>query len=150
MVERPRRLAPTGDVSIGIERDWPMFRQPKTTFAAWDKKVAIEACVPGHSPPRWYRDRGVNHPHLTPITIEDQADAIVECIKAGAMAIHTHPRDPATGMGADFLKWLPPIMDRAMEKVDLITAHHTNIRDENGNVDYITPTEKLLELGKGF
>ncbi len=130
--------------------------QPKTTSMA--KKVAIEAAIPGWQPISWYEERGVTN--LPPISFEDQAACIVECVKAGASVIHTHPRDPKTGMTAFMnpvgkpesrhAQCLMEIMDRAFKEVDFVCAHHTWWGDPaKGNEgDFVTQTKLLLELGK--
>ena len=79
-----------------LEQHFNAPAQPRTTMM--DKKIAIEAAIPGWQPISWYEERGVTG--LPPVTFEDQANAIVECVRAGASIIHTHPRDPETGMTA--------------------------------------------------
>lgn len=131
-----------------IEEHFPVVREPK--IPTMDRKVIIEAAIPGWQPIWWYRERGVKN--LPPLTIEEQVDAIVECVKAGASVIHTHPRHPS-----DFLprihdgELLAEIMDGAFEQVDFITAHHTWTWDltKSRATDYISYTKELLERGGG-
>ncbi len=96
---------------------------------------------------------------MPPITFDEQANAIVECVKAGAAVIHTHPRDPDTGLAARVnppstlprhAECLMEVMDRAFKQVDFVTAHHTWTWDfaKSRSVDYITHTKTLLEAGK--
>jgi 3-keto-5-aminohexanoate cleavage enzyme len=139
-----------------LEQHFNAPAQPKTTGMA--KKVAIEAAIPGWQPIGWYEERGVTN--LPPISFEDQANAIVECVKAGASVIHTHPRDPDTGMTAFMepvgspksrhAQCLMEIMDRAHDKVDFVCAHHTWWGNPNkgSQADFITQTKCLLEAGK--
>ncbi|MFC2035173.1 3-keto-5-aminohexanoate cleavage protein [Chloroflexota bacterium] len=140
---------------VGIEKHFPVRAQPKILTMA--KKVAIEVAMPGWQPKEWYTERGVNN--LPPITIKEQADAIVECVKAGAAVVHTHPRDPDTSlplmphppeMVERHGKILAEVMDKAFEKVDFVTAHHTWAWDFSKSMvaDYFTDTKNLLELGK--
>ena len=130
--------------------------QPKTT--GMGKKVAIEAAIPGWQPISWYEERGVTN--LPPISFDDQANAIVECVKSGASVIHTHPRDPDTGMTAHMdpigspksrhAQCLMEIMDRAHKKVDFVCAHHTwwGNAAKGSQADFVTQTKLLLEAGK--
>ncbi|EMR74307.1 hypothetical protein MCGE09_00239, partial [Thaumarchaeota archaeon SCGC AB-539-E09] len=87
-----------------------------------------------------------------PTCIQEQADAMVECVKAGAAAIHTHPRHPSDGLTRIHApKVLTSTMDAAFEEVDFITAHHTwdfNLR-HSWETDYISNPKELLKMGKG-
>jgi len=115
------------------------------------RKVAIEACVPGPLPTKWWSDRGVDN--FPPSTIEGQVDAIVECVNAGASVIHTHPRDPNKGglPQVHATDVMAEIIDRAREQVDFVTCNHTWAWDftKSRAVDYISYTEELLDHGKG-
>lgn len=131
-----------------IEQRYSFEDEPR--IPTMDKKLAIEAAIPGWQPFWWWEKHGVKH--LPPRTIEAQVDAIVECVKAGASTIHTHPRHPSDGLPRYHApELLAEIMDRAFEKVDFITAHHTWTWDfaKSRKVDYIPYTRELLELGKG-
>jgi 3-keto-5-aminohexanoate cleavage enzyme len=138
-----------------VDETFPVKFEPK--IPTMDKKLVIEAAIPGWPPIAWWREQGVNN--LPPTTIEGQADAIVECVKAGASVIHTHPRDPATGVGPGFTtpdglkrhtELLTSIMDLAFEQVDFITAHHTWTFDlsKSRDVDYLTLTKHIMEADK--
>ncbi|MFQ6076578.1 MAG: 3-keto-5-aminohexanoate cleavage protein, partial [Candidatus Bathyarchaeia archaeon] len=130
------------------EEFFPVVREPK--IPTMDKKLVIEAAIPGWQPIWWWRNRGVEN--LPPCTIEDQVDAIVECVKAGASVIHTHPRDPKDCLPQVHApELLTEIMDRAFSEVDFITAHHTWAWDfsKSRAADYISYTKELLERGKG-
>lgn len=139
-----------------LEQHFNAPAQPKTT--GMGKKVAIEAAIPGWQPISWYEERGVTV--LPPVSFDDQANAIVECVKAGASLIHTHPRDPLTGMSAHMdpigepksrhAQCLMEIMDRAHEKVDFVCSHHTWWGNPNkgSQADFVTQTKLLLDLGK--
>ncbi|MFC1937925.1 3-keto-5-aminohexanoate cleavage protein [Chloroflexota bacterium] len=113
-----------------------------------DKKVCIEATIPGWQAVSWYRDRGVNN--MPPLTVEEQVDAIAACIKAGASIIHTHPRDG--GPTQINPKLLARIMDAAFDKAgDFVTMNHCWCWDleKSPYIDYISDAQELLELGKG-
>lgn len=130
------------------EELFPVVREPKIT--TMDKKVVIEAAIPGWQPIWWWRNRGVKN--LPPCTIEEQVDAIVECVKAGASVIHTHPRDPKDCLPQVHApELLAEIMDGAFSEVDFITSHHTWSWDfsKSRAADYISYTKELLERGKG-
>ncbi len=131
-----------------VEKEFPVLRQDRIMTMA--KKVAIEAAIPGWQPIKWWRDRGVNN--LPPLTIEEQVNAIVECVKAGASVIHIHPRDPSDGLPrVHATELMAEIVDRAMEQVDFVTAPHTWAWDfeKSRAADYISYTEEMLERGKG-
>lgn len=138
-----------------LEEHFPAPYQPR--IPTMGRKVVIEAAIPGWQPKGWYEERGVKN--LPPITFDEQANAIVECVRAGAAVIHTHPRDPDTGLTAPVsppstllrhAECLMAVMDRAFEQVDFITAHHTWVWDfsKSRAVDYVTQTKNLLEAGK--
>lgn len=139
-----------------LEQHFNAPAQPRVTSMA--KKVAIEAAIPGWQPISWYEERGVTN--LPPVTFDDQANAIVECVKAGASVIHTHPRDPETGMTAHMdpigspksrhAQCLMEIMDRAHKDVDFVCAHHTwwGNPQKGSQADFITQTKLLLDAGK--
>lgn len=138
-----------------VDEDFPVILDPK--IPTMSRKLIIEAAIPGWHPVSWWREQGVQD--LPPTTIEGQADAIIECVKAGASVIHTHPRDPASGAGPDFttpsgrtrhVELLTEIMDRAFREVDFITAHHSWTYDlaKGRDVDYLTLTQELLDKDK--
>jgi len=132
-----------------IEAMYPAPTLPK--IPTMDKKLIIEACVPGWQPVKWYRDRGIQN--LPPISIEDQAQGIADCVKAGASVIHCHPIDPKTGIAQYYApKLLAEILDRAFDKVgDFVTMTHAWIFDleKSPYVDYISDARDILEVGKG-
>ncbi|EMR73060.1 hypothetical protein MCGE09_00495, partial [Thaumarchaeota archaeon SCGC AB-539-E09] len=121
----------------------PEIAEPR--IPTMDKKLIIEAAIPGWIPTWWFRKYGIkNLPpggDGGPTCIQEQADAMVECVKAGAAAIHTHPRHPSDGLTRIHApKVLTSTMDAAFEEVDFITAHHTwdfNLR-HSWETDYIS------------
>ncbi len=122
-----------------------------------DKKLIIEASSPGHLPGLLWEQFGIKN--MSPWSIEEQAAAIIECGKAGAAAIHTHPRDPAgaynyetdaaKGMSAELMAEL---LDKVYREVDMVPLGHA-WQPENweglAEADFITPTQELLNIGKG-
>lgn len=77
---------------------------------------------------------------------------IVESIRAGAVAIHVHPRDPATGL-VDSLnyKLLCEVLAGVFAEVkDVVTLNHTWTFDlETHVVDYIKGTAQVMEVAGG-
>lgn len=130
-----------------------------------DKPLIIESACPGWQSRMWgpreiydrlppgYKEGGVRFPAV-PVSIEDQASTDIEAVKAGAIAIHHHPRHPQAGIMISGSKMDPPLLaeiyDRVFEKVDAVTLQHTwRKNQETGEVDYITHTKEMLERGKG-
>ena len=137
-----------------IEAHYGHYIRPR--IPTMDRKVVVEAAIPGWQPVWWWRERGVENlpPGADggPTCIQEQADAIIECVKAGAAVIHTHPRDPSDGMNRIHApELLAEIMDRAFSEVDVITAHHTWGWDfsKSWETDYVSYPRELLERGKG-
>jgi hypothetical protein len=138
-----------------IEHAFPALDLPK--IPTMDKKLIIEATIPGWQPIKWYRDRGVKN--LPPITVEEQAQAIADCVNAGATIIHTHPRDPNIpteswpgGMPVVDLPLLLEIQEKAFAKAgDFITMNHAWSWDlsKSPYTDYITEAKEILRLANG-
>ena len=137
------------------ERIKQAMGEPK--ILTMNKKLIVEASTPGHNPSLlWERSGIVNMP---PWTIEDQAATIVECAKAGAAAIHTHPRDPSAKYNYDvsIAKAMAPelaaqVFDKVYQDVDIIPlghAWHPKDWEDLADADFITPTRELLDIGKG-
>jgi 3-keto-5-aminohexanoate cleavage enzyme len=120
-----------------------------------DKKLIIEAASPGHFPAQVWEQFGI--PDMPPWSIEDQASALVKCVKAGAAAIHTHPRDPDAQYNheASFVREVElavQVLDKVFEKVDVVTLNHAwHPRDweDLADADFIGGTREYLTLGKG-
>ncbi|MFC2169549.1 3-keto-5-aminohexanoate cleavage protein [Acidobacteriota bacterium] len=136
------------------EEEMPVLQEP--ILPTMDKKVIIEAAVTGWQPTRWWRERGV--PDLPPgsrggdTCIQEQVDAIVECINAGASCIHMHPRHPDHGKPKlHDVDLTAAICDRAFDQLDFITTNHSFVWDFRKSIvcDYITGAREYLEKGKG-
>ncbi|MFC2169552.1 3-keto-5-aminohexanoate cleavage protein [Acidobacteriota bacterium] len=136
------------------EEEMPILKEP--ILPTMDKKVVIEAAITGWQPSKWWRERGVSD--LPPgsrggdTCIQEQVDAIVECINAGASCIHMHARHPDDGL----VRWhdtelTASINDRAFEQIDFITTSHSFTWDFKKSIvaDYISGTREYLERGKG-
>ena len=118
-----------------------------------EKPLIIESACPGwqsrmwgpkelyHQLPPGYEEGGVRYPAI-PISIEDQANEDIEAVKAGAVVIHHHPRDPETGISVSAkpmdVPLLSKIYDRVLDEVDAVTLQHTWLKDpETGQIDFI-------------
>jgi len=122
-----------------------------------DKKLIIEASTPGHYPRSLWEHFGIKD--MPPWSLKEQAEAIIGCVKAGAAAVHTHPRNPDTSYCYEFpmgqvqrADLLAKILDIAYEEVDFVPLGHAWLPknwDPLGEADFITHTKELLELGKG-
>ena len=106
-----------------------------------DRPVIIESACPG-----W--QVGGNRFPAVPISIKDQIRETVDSIRAGAVAVHMHPRDPKTGNAQANPKLLAQILGAVFDEVgDFVTLSHTWAAHQL--VDYVVETSELLELGQG-
>lgn len=122
-----------------VQANFPIHEEPK--ISTLDKPVIIESACPG------WQVGGDRFPAI-PITIEDQVKEISESIEAGAIAVHIHPRDPESGLAQVNPQLLVKVMDPVFDRVgDCVTLNHTWTAEEEA--DYVSETEKLLEIGKG-
>ena len=154
----PRDLSPFGGT------DWEsemrglvahVTNEPK--IPTMDKKLVVEGATPGHFPRLLWEQFGINN--MPPWSIDDQVSVIVECVKAGAAGIHTHPRDPhgpccfETQAGRSMSPELvAKTVDKAFEEVDFVTlshAWHPKNWEGMAEADFTTPTQELLDIGKG-
>ena len=121
-----------------VAKHFPVEKEEK--ILTMDKPVIIESACPG------WQIGGERFPAI-PCTIEEQVKEIVDSVKAGAVCIHVHPRDPKTCVAQvdDYL--LKQVLDPIFDQVDCVTLNHTWLPKEE--VDYISLTDKLLKLGKG-
>ena len=105
-----------------------------------DKPVIIESAYPG------WQQGGKRFPAV-PTTIDQQVKEIVDSVKAGAIAIHVHPRDPKTGNAVVNPKLLHQILKPVFEQIDCVTLMHTWAAKEEA--DFISETQELIEMGHG-
>ncbi len=120
---------------------FPVDDEPK--IMTLDKPLIIQSSCPG------WQVGGSRFPAV-PCTIEEQAKVIADSVKAGAIAIHIHPRDPKTCLAQINAALLKEVCEAVFEKVgDCVTHSHTWYPIQNGDVDYIVETEDLLEWGEG-
>jgi len=97
----------------------------------------LECARPGWQPRNWgppraytvkkpsgYKKGGVSYPAV-PCSVEDQALALIEAVKAGCVALHVHPRDPEDCMSSDAPELLAAVYDEVFQEVDAVTLQHT-------------------------
>lgn len=121
------------------------------------KKLIVEASTPGHYPGLLWEHFGIKN--MPPWSIEEQASSIIECAKAGAAAIHTHTRDPSAPYNYDvsMAKSMSPelaakVLDKVYQAVDIVPLGHAwypKNWEDLAEADFITPTQELLDIGKG-
>jgi uncharacterized protein (DUF849 family) len=136
------------------EVEMPILKEP--IIPTMDKKIIIEAAVTGWQPTRWWRERRVQD--LPPgsrggdTCIDEQVNAIVECVNAGSACIHMHPRHPDDGLPRlHDVELFAEITDRAFEQADFITTSHSFVWDFRKSivVDYVSGAQHYLERGQG-
>jgi len=150
---------------------------------ALDKPLIIVSACPGWQPRYWgpkdmyrfeppgYTGEGGVRFEAIPCSSEDIAKQQIDAVKAGAAALHTHPRDPETCIGMPGTplqpKMIPAatqIYDIIFQEIDAITIEHTwkpasgvvpksflaevqeNMKD---GADILSDLFEYLKLGKG-
>jgi uncharacterized protein (DUF849 family) len=122
-----------------VQAHFPVDKEEK--ILTMDRPVIIESACPG-----W--QVGGNRFPAVPVSIKDQVRETVDSIRAGAVAVHMHPRDPKTGNAQANPKLLAQILGAVFEEVgDFVTLSHTWAAHQL--VDYVVETAELLELGQG-
>lgn len=124
-----------------------------------DRPLIIENAFPGWQPRYWapakvypflppgHKEGGVRYDAVR-FSIQEQVAGHIEAIKAGAAAVHLHPRDPKDGSPMGAPKNVAEIYDLVLKEVDAITLQHTwKVRD--GLFDYVADGIEMLKLGKG-
>jgi 3-keto-5-aminohexanoate cleavage enzyme len=120
---------------------FPVEHEPK--IPTMDKPLIIESACPG------FQMGGERYPAV-PIAIKDQIREQVDSVRAGAVMVHVHPRDPKTGNAVMNHRLLKEVLDGVFDEVgDFITMTHSWYGVPNSNFDFITGTRELLELGQG-
>lgn len=120
---------------------FPVENEPP--ILTMDKPLIIESACPG------WQTGGKRFPAI-PITIKDQIKAQVDSVKAGAILVHVHPKDPKTGNTVMNHKLLAQIYDGIFDKVgDFISVTHSWYPIPNGDFDFVTGSQELLDLGQG-
>jgi 3-keto-5-aminohexanoate cleavage enzyme len=120
---------------------FPVEDEPK--IMTMDKPLIIESACPG------WQTGGKRFPAI-PISIKDQIKEQVESVKAGAVIVHVHPRDPKTGRAVMNHPLLAQVLDGVFaEAGDFITTTHSWFAVPNSDFDFIKGTQELLDLGQG-
>ncbi|MCC6202329.1 MAG: 3-keto-5-aminohexanoate cleavage protein [Gammaproteobacteria bacterium] len=119
---------------------FPVHNEPKIMTMA--RPLIVQCSSPG------WQMGGKRYPAV-PFSIEGQAKDLADAIKAGAVAIHVHPRNPDNGLAMINSALLKRVLDATFEKVgDCVTLSHTWY-PRQGGIDYIVDTEELLQWGDG-
>lgn len=132
-----------------------VLKEPK--IPTMNKKLIVEASTPGHYPGLLWEQFGIKN--MPPWSIEEQASAIIECVKAGAAAVHSHARDPsalynyeASYGKAMSTELLVKVFDKVYQEVDFVPlnhAWHPKNWEDLADADFIAPTRELLDIGRG-
>ena len=137
----PSKIMPWEHTEEIVTHMFPVEREPP--IQTMDKPLIIESACPG------WQIGGERFPAI-PLTIEDQIQEQVESVKAGAILIHVHPRNPETGRSVQDHELLARILDGIFDRAgDCITSTHAWYPVPNADYDCITGTQELLDLGKG-
>ena len=135
------KYAPLAMSKERVAAMFPVEKEPR--IPTMDKPLIIESACPG------WQIGGERFPAV-PISIADQIKAQSESVKAGAIAVHVHPRDPKTGDAQMNPKLLKEVLDGIFADVgDFVSMTHSWYPVSGSHVDYIAETEELLELGEG-
>lgn len=143
-------------------RMFPIELEPR--ISTLSKPLIIISACPGWQSRYWgppevypimppgYKEGELRYPAV-PWSIEEQARADIEAMKAGAAGLHHHPRDPETGVGKSMASngvlLKTQAYDLVFEELDAITIDHTWLLTSDHSIDYITHAKENLELGKG-
>ena len=154
----PRELSAFGRTDIENEMRELIdhtLKEPK--IPTMDRKLIVEASTPGHYPSQLWEHFGIRN--MPPWSMDEQASMIIECVKAGAAGIHSHPRDPQgkynyeTHVGKDMApELMAELLDKVYQEVDFVPlshAWHPKNWEGMAEADFITPTKELLDIGKG-
>ena len=135
------KLPPIPITAQQVHGMFPVETFPRIT--TMDRPLIVLCSCPG-----WLIG-GKNYPAV-PFTVEAQAQELADSIKAGAVAIHVHPREPKTGLAQISCALLKQVLDATFDKVgDCVTMSHTWYPKGSGVLDYITETQDLLDWGQG-
>lgn len=124
-----------------VDSMFPVDTEPR--IPTMDRPLLVESACPG------FQMGGARYPAI-PIRMEDQIRAQAESLKAGAVISHMHPRDPKTGEARMDHHLLKEVMDGVFDEVgDFVSFTHSWYPVAGAEVDLVTGTQELLELGGG-
>jgi 3-keto-5-aminohexanoate cleavage enzyme len=134
----PTRYALTHEM---VADKFPVEHEPP--IDTMSRPLVIESACPG------FQKGGARYPAI-PISLEDQIQAQVDSIKAGAIIVHVHPRDPKTGEAQMNHRLLAEVLDGIFAGAgDCVTYSHSWTAVPNAPGEGISGTAELLELGGG-
>lgn len=135
------RQSPFAMTKAVVSDMFPVDREPR--IPTMDKPLIIESACPG------FQVGGARFPAV-PISLKDQIKAQVDSLKAGAVIAHVHPRDPKTGEAKMDHRLLAEVLDGIFSDYgDCIVFTQSWYPVLNADIDCITGTEELLQLGSG-
>lgn len=136
-----QELTPYAMTKEIVNSMFPVDGEPR--IPTMDRPLMVESACPGFQVP------GPRYPAI-PIKMEDQIRAQAESLKAGAVISHMHPRDPKTGEARMDHRLLKQVMDGVYDEAgDFVSFTHSWYPVAGAEVDIITGTQELLDLGGG-
>ena len=136
-----QELTPYAMTKEIVNSMFPVDTEPRIN--TMDRPLMVESACPGFQVP------GPRYPAI-PVKMEDQIRAQAESLKVGAVISHMHPRDPKTGEARMDHKLLKQVMDGVYDEVgDFVSFTHSWYPVAGAEVDIITGTQELLDLGGG-
>lgn len=137
----PSRTEPFAMTKDIVTDMFPVDTEPP--IITMDRPLIIESACPG------FQVGGARYPAI-PMTMEEQVRAQVESIRAGAVIAHVHPRDPKTGEAQMDHRLLAEVLEGIFDAAgDFVTFTHSWYPVAGAEVDCITGTQELLDLGGG-
>ena len=116
------------ELLVRSARKYPIDLEEK--IGTLDKPLILECACPGWQPKFWgppraypirkppgYKEGGLRFPAV-PCEIEEQAQVIIESVKAGAAGVHIHPRDPEDCIAINDVQLMKQVYDKIFEEVD--------------------------------
>lgn len=120
--------------------EFAIEREPR--IPTLDRPLIIESAFPGWLPPR------VN-PHV-PMDAKGIIREIIDSVRAGAGAIHVHPRDPKDGGHLMDPVKLKELIDPVIQECgEVFTWSHTWFGNPMEPIDYKPHTQEAVKLGNG-
>jgi uncharacterized protein (DUF849 family) len=147
------------EILVNIIKKHPIEMEERIDTLA--KPLIVECACPGWQTRKWplkrayptrlppgYVEGGIRYAAV-PCSIEEQANEIVQAVKAGCSAAHVHPRDPNDGIATTEVGTLSQVYNQIFAQTDVVTIQHTWKKDAEGLIDYVEDGKKMLEVGGG-